>query len=79
MSQNAAISLKGDTGIGIDPYLEGIQARAEDGTKARKLPDQTIQDFSDAGLFRSFLPKKWGGLALAPQEFFKAPLTHPLE
>src|SRR5689334_10335272 len=30
----------------------------------RRLPDETLQDFLDAGLFRVLQPKRWGGLEL---------------
>ena len=71
MSQAAVKEVPGVGGIDIAPYLEGIEARAEEGTRARKLPAETIADFERSGLFLSFLPKSLGGNALEPQDFFR--------
>ena len=75
MGQTAAVKQDESAGINIEPYLASIKERSPEGIKARKLPAQTIQDFADAGVFLSFLPKKWGGNALPPQEFFKAQIA----
>ncbi|MEM9706809.1 MAG: flavin-dependent monooxygenase [Pseudomonadota bacterium] len=72
MSQAAIRPVESASGINIAPFLSGIEERAPEGTKARKLPSQTIADFKEAGIFLSFLPKSLGGLGLEPQHFFKA-------
>ena len=57
------------------PTLEDILARAEallprlreraaDAERQRRVPDATIQDFLDAGLFRVLQPRRWGGYEL---------------
>lgn len=38
----------------------------------RKLPDETIEEMQDAGLFRVLQPKRWGGYELDPMAFFDA-------
>ncbi|MEM9014783.1 MAG: flavin-dependent monooxygenase [Pseudomonadota bacterium] len=72
MSQAAIAEPLVQDSINMGPYLDGIAGRAEEGTRTRKLPEATIQDFIDSGLFLSFLPKKLGGAARKPQEFFRA-------
>ncbi|XP_060085284.1 flavin-dependent monooxygenase, oxygenase subunit HsaA-like [Ylistrum balloti] len=41
----------------------------------RKLPDDTIQALQQAGFFRAFQPKHWGGLELEPIVFFEIART----
>lgn len=35
--------------------------RALDAEERRRLPDSTIQDFADAGLYQILVPRRWGG------------------
>ncbi|HUY19967.1 MAG TPA: acyl-CoA dehydrogenase family protein [Candidatus Binataceae bacterium] len=51
--------------------------RAPDAEQLRRIPDQTIRDFTAAGLFRIFLPRRFGGYELdygAPQVAIAAEL-----
>jgi 3-hydroxy-9,10-secoandrosta-1,3,5(10)-triene-9,17-dione monooxygenase len=36
----------------------------------RRLPDETVADLHDAGLFRLLQPSRWGGVEADPQTFF---------
>ena len=36
----------------------------------RRVPDETIQDFHDAGFFKILQPEQWGGYAMDPQVFY---------
>jgi 3-hydroxy-9,10-secoandrosta-1,3,5(10)-triene-9,17-dione monooxygenase len=38
----------------------------------RVVPDETVQEFKDAGFFRMMQPKRWGGYECNPIEFFDA-------
>jgi 3-hydroxy-9,10-secoandrosta-1,3,5(10)-triene-9,17-dione monooxygenase len=41
-----------------------LRERASRTEELRRVPDETMQDFLDAGLFRVLQPKRWGGLEL---------------
>src|SRR3954462_2508768 len=41
-----------------------LRERAADTEALRRIPDETIQAFKDAGLFRVFVPKRFGGFEL---------------
>jgi 3-hydroxy-9,10-secoandrosta-1,3,5(10)-triene-9,17-dione monooxygenase len=36
----------------------------------RRVPDETIADFHEAGFFKILQPRKWGGYAMDPQVFY---------
>jgi 3-hydroxy-9,10-secoandrosta-1,3,5(10)-triene-9,17-dione monooxygenase len=48
-----------------------LRERAPDTTRARQLPDRTIQDLWDADLFYLLKPKKFGGPAVRPDIAFQ--------
>lgn len=75
MSQSATLRAAARHGLDIDAVLPGIAGRADEGASLRKLPQATIADLERANVFLSFLPKKWGGLALEPQDFFRAQIA----
>lgn len=58
------------TAIDIEPHLEAIAANAQSGRDGRRLDSGSIEILKQAGVFRSFLPKKLGGLEMSPQDFF---------
>src|SRR5947209_16042184 len=45
------------------PAIRERTARAE---QLRRLPDETLADFQEAGLFRAMQPKRYGGFELDP-------------
>jgi 3-hydroxy-9,10-secoandrosta-1,3,5(10)-triene-9,17-dione monooxygenase len=47
-----------------------LAARAARGDELRRLPDETIADFRDAGLFRMLQPSRWGGHEVDPRALF---------
>jgi len=54
---------------GLIPALRERAARAEE---LRRLPEETIRDFQDAGFFRALQPARWGGYELEPGAFYEA-------
>ena len=48
------------------PTIRERTARAE---RLRRLPDETLADFQEAGLFRAMQPKRYGGFELDPGTF----------
>jgi 3-hydroxy-9,10-secoandrosta-1,3,5(10)-triene-9,17-dione monooxygenase len=52
----------------LGPALIERLSRADE---LRRLPDETVADFEQAGFFRILQPKRWGGLELDPQTFFQ--------
>lgn len=49
--------------------LPRIRARARDAEALRRIPDETIADIRDAGLFRILQPARWGGYERGIQLF----------
>ena len=55
--------------------LNIIRQNAPEGKKKRQVPQASIDALRKMGVFRSFLPKKYGGLEITPQEFFRLSIT----
>src|SRR5439155_1395382 len=53
----------------LSPTLRERAPRAE---QLRRLPDETVADFQEAGLFRAMQPKRYGGFELDPEFFYQA-------
>jgi 3-hydroxy-9,10-secoandrosta-1,3,5(10)-triene-9,17-dione monooxygenase len=49
--------------------------RAPTAAELRRLPDETIADFKQAGFFRMLQPAKWGGYECDPNAFFDVQMT----
>ncbi|HEY8089477.1 MAG TPA: flavin-dependent monooxygenase [Polyangiaceae bacterium] len=47
-----------------------LAERAARGDELRRIPDETIADFREAGFFRMLQPARWGGLEVHPNTFF---------
>jgi len=47
-----------------------LRERAEQCRTGRKVPDETIADFHEAGFFKILQPEQWGGYAMDPQVFY---------
>jgi len=43
-----------------------LRSRAEQAEELRRIPDETIHDFREAGLFKAVQPKRFGGYGLNP-------------
>lgn len=52
--------------------LPALRERAPQIEHLRRLPDETLQAFQEAGLFRALQPKRYGGYELDPGVFFQA-------
>ncbi|HEY6458864.1 MAG TPA: flavin-dependent monooxygenase [Polyangiaceae bacterium] len=49
---------------------ETLAGRASKADALRRIPDETIADFHEAGFFRMLQPSRWGGLEVDPGTFF---------
>jgi 3-hydroxy-9,10-secoandrosta-1,3,5(10)-triene-9,17-dione monooxygenase len=56
----------------VRALLPTIRERAPRAEQLRRLPDETLADFQDAGLFRAMQPKRFGGFELDPEFFYQA-------
>jgi 3-hydroxy-9,10-secoandrosta-1,3,5(10)-triene-9,17-dione monooxygenase len=52
-----------------------LAARARQADDLRRVPDETIADFRNAGFFRMLQPARWGGLEVDPRTFFEVQMT----
>jgi 3-hydroxy-9,10-secoandrosta-1,3,5(10)-triene-9,17-dione monooxygenase len=52
--------------------LPALRERAADAERLRRLPEETLKDFQEAGLFRALQPKRYGGYELDPDTFYQA-------
>jgi 3-hydroxy-9,10-secoandrosta-1,3,5(10)-triene-9,17-dione monooxygenase len=52
-----------------------LAARAKQTDELRRIPDETIAAFQDAGFFRMLQPARWGGLEVDPGVFFDVQAT----
>src|SRR4030095_15806144 len=52
-----------------------LAERVPRAAELRRIPDETIADFRDAGLFRILQPARYGGYELDPQLFFDVQFT----
>jgi 3-hydroxy-9,10-secoandrosta-1,3,5(10)-triene-9,17-dione monooxygenase len=55
----------------MGPSLRERAARCK---AERRVPDETVADFHEAGFFRILQPEQWGGLAMDPQVFYSVGL-----
>ena len=55
----------------LQPVLAERAARC---AELRRIPDETIKDFQDAGFFKIMQPEQWGGYAMDPQVFYAVQL-----
>jgi 3-hydroxy-9,10-secoandrosta-1,3,5(10)-triene-9,17-dione monooxygenase len=56
----------------VRSLLPAVKERVPHGEQLRRLPEETFQDFQEAGLFRAIQPKRWQGFELEPATFFQA-------
>jgi 3-hydroxy-9,10-secoandrosta-1,3,5(10)-triene-9,17-dione monooxygenase len=52
-----------------------LAGRTSQADELRRLPDETIADFREAGFFRMLQPARWGGLEVDPATFFDVQMT----
>src|SRR5439155_19936922 len=56
----------------VRSLLPVLRERASYAEKLRRLPEETFNDFQEAGLFRCIQPKRWEGYELDPETFYQA-------
>jgi 3-hydroxy-9,10-secoandrosta-1,3,5(10)-triene-9,17-dione monooxygenase len=56
----------------VRALLPALRERAVPAEKLRRVPDETIADFQEAGLFRCLQPKRYGGFELDPATLYQA-------
>ncbi len=56
----------------VRDQLPALRERAAGAEKLRRLPDETFDDFQEAGLFRALQPRRYGGYELDPTTFYQA-------
>ena len=56
---------------GIDQLLPAIRERAAETEALGRVPEETIRELADAGVFRAVQPRRFGGLELDPATFFE--------
>jgi 3-hydroxy-9,10-secoandrosta-1,3,5(10)-triene-9,17-dione monooxygenase len=56
----------------VHALLPTLRERAMYAERLRRLPNETIKDFQEAGLFRAMQPKPYGGYELDPEVFYRA-------
>ena len=59
----------------VQDLLPGIAARADACEAGRRVPDETVAELVDAGVFRMLQPTRWGGLETDPVEFYEVVRT----
>jgi 3-hydroxy-9,10-secoandrosta-1,3,5(10)-triene-9,17-dione monooxygenase len=52
-----------------------LAERAAYASELRRIPDETIANFQEAGFFRMLQPARWGGLEMHPNAFFTVQMT----
>src|SRR6266571_1430571 len=56
----------------VRALLPALRERASYAEELRRLPEETFNDFQEAGLFRCIQPKRWEGYELDPETFYQA-------
>jgi 3-hydroxy-9,10-secoandrosta-1,3,5(10)-triene-9,17-dione monooxygenase len=56
----------------VRALVPAIRDRAAACEALRRLPDETAQEYRNAGLLRALQPQRWGGMELSPLTFFRA-------
>ena len=70
------VTLRCNASCGFCDYWKtDSSARATEADKLRRIPDETIAAFRDAGFFRMLQPSRWGGLEVDPRTFFDVQMT----
>ena len=55
--------------------IPALKSRSAQADKDCKLPDETVREMQEAGLFRALQPKKWGGHEIDLRTFFEIQMT----
>ncbi|MFN0146556.1 MAG: acyl-CoA dehydrogenase family protein [Dehalococcoidia bacterium] len=57
---------------GVRAILPGIRERAAETDRLGRMPEETVRDLDEAGVFRGLQPRQWGGLELDPLTYFES-------
>lgn len=68
----AALKMNVDQALDISSALDIVSKNADKAREDRQITADTVEAIRKTGFYRSFLPKKYGGLETPPQEIFKA-------
>lgn len=58
-----------------EKLVPNLLERADATDTAGKVPDETVKEMTEAGLFRVLQPKRWGGYELDPRVFYIIQMT----
>lgn len=56
----------------LETLLPGIEKRAEEAERLRRIPDDTIKELRESGLLRALQPRRYGGFELDPVVLYRA-------
>ena len=56
----------------IRDLLPGFRERADEAERLRQVPEQSVKELEEAGLFRMLQPQRYGGLEADPIDFYTA-------
>lgn len=59
----------------VEAALPSIAARTDEAETLRRLPEESVKELKEAGIFRLLQPKRHGGLEGDPRDFYSALLT----
>ncbi len=54
----------------LDAITDRLRERVEQTSALRRLPDESVAELKEAGLFRVLQPSRWGGAEVHPNTFF---------
>jgi 3-hydroxy-9,10-secoandrosta-1,3,5(10)-triene-9,17-dione monooxygenase len=69
------LELHADVLARVDALLPTIAGRTDACELGRRVPEATVADLHDAGVWRLLQPKRWGGLEAHPRTFFDAQIA----
>ena len=55
----------------LEALIPGIEARAEETERLRRIPDETIAELREGGFLKAIQPARYGGLELAPLTLYR--------
>lgn len=56
----------------VRDLLPGFRERADEAERLRQVPEQSVKELEEAGMFRMLQPQRYGGLEADPVDFFTA-------
>lgn len=54
----------------VQALLPNIKSRTDEAEKSYQIPAATFKDLNEAGIFKVFQPRRWGGFEMPPMTFF---------